>query len=464
MSKVQSIQLGGLRGFDELQKIELAIPDGATGSGLTIVVGANNSGKSTLIEAMRALVQQGTTSFSSGKRNAKFGDKVQMTITDMDGRSKELASIEAGGSQTFWRTNEIPGLDLLVVPSRRGFNAFFSKNSPIDRESFSSQYGIPALRSQILDNQFASRLFKINDDPDAKRSFNKLFAQVVKPTPTWTIDLEDSGQYYLKFLWENGQSHTSEGLGEGIVSLLSILDGIYDAKDDSLVVIDEPELSLHPQLQRRLREVISQFACDHQVIYSTHSPYFINWGDLANGATIVRAFKDPRNGVQLREADHDVIKRLGKLKDDLFNPHILGLDAAEVFFLEDNVILTEGQEDVVFFKKIDEILGDQMEGSFFGWGAGGAEKMEIFIKLLDSMGYKKVVGILDGDKSSLAAEYRAKFPNYHFEVIAADDIRTKPEVNARPAKNGLFDEKKNFRPEFESATRHLYGRVNQYLS
>lgn len=464
MTKVHTVQVGGLRGFDQLQTLELALPDGTQGSGLTIVVGANNSGKSTLIEALRALAQRQTTSFSSGKRNAKFGDKVQMGITDTNGNTKELASIEQGGSQTVWKTANIPELDLLVVPSRRGFNAFFGKSSPIERESFSSEYTIPPLRSQVLDSQFASRLFRINDDPDAKRAFNKLLAQVVKPTPSWTIDLEDSGQYYLKFVWQNGQSHTSEGLGEGIVSLLSILDGIYDAKDGSLVVIDEPELSLHPQLQRRLREVISQFASNHQVIYSTHSPYFINWGDLANGARIFRAFKDQTSGVQLREADHAVVKRLSKLSGDLFNPHTLGLDAVEVFFLEDNVILTEGQEDVVFFKKIDEALGSQMAGSFFGWGAGGAEKMEVLIELLRSMGYKKVVGILDGDKVDKAGEYRAKFPEYCFEVIAANDIRTKPAVSARPAKNGLFDEKKQFKTEFEVDTRQLYDRVNNYFS
>jgi predicted ATP-dependent endonuclease of OLD family len=464
VTKFRTVQVGGLRGFDQLQTLELALPDGTPGSGLTIVVGANNSGKSTLIEALRALAQRQTTSFSSGKRNAQFGDKVQMSITDTNGNRKELTSIEPGGSQTVWKSFEISELDLLVVPSRRGFNAFFSKSAPIERASFSSDYGIPPLRSQVLDGQFASRLFRISDDPDAKRDFNKLLAQVVKPTPTWTIDLEDSGQYYLKFLWQNGQSHTSEGLGEGIVSLLSILDGIYDAKDDSLVVIDEPELSLHPQLQRRLREVISQFASDHQVIYSTHSPYFINWGDLANGSKILRAFKDQTNGVQLREADQAVVKRLSKLKDDLFNPHTLGLDAVEIFFLEDNVILTEGQEDVVFFKKIDDVLGDQMAGSFFGWGAGGAEKMEMLIELLQSMGYKKVVGILDGDKAAKAEEYRAKFPGYHFEVIAADDIRTKPAASARPAKNGLFNEKKQFKPEFESDTRQLYVRVNDYFS
>ncbi|MBY6413343.1 ATP-binding protein [Rhodococcus sp. BP-252] len=464
MTKFRSIQVGGLRGFDELQKIDLALPDGAPGSGLTIIVGANNSGKSTLIEAMRALAQHATSSFSSGKRNAQFGDKVQMSITDADDNTKELASIEPGGSQTFWKTEEISELDLLVVPSRRGFNAFFNKTTPIEREFFSSQYGIPPLRSQLLDSQFASRLFKINDDVDSKREFNKLLAQVVHPTPTWTIDLEDSGQYYLNFLWQNGQSHTSEGLGEGIVSLISILDGIYDAKDDSLVVIDEPELSLHPQLQRRLREVISQFACDHQVIYSTHSPYFIDWGDLANGAKIIRSFKDGKDGVRLREADPNVVKRLSKLKNDLFNPHTLGLDAVEVFFLEDNVILTEGQEDVVFFKKIDEVLGDQMAGSFFGWGSGGAEKMGILIELLESMGYKKIVEILDGDKVILAEKYRKQFPNCHFEVIAADDIRTKPAVSPRPEKIGLFDNNKQFRREFESDTKKLYDRVNAYLS
>jgi AAA15 family ATPase/GTPase len=49
------IDISGLRGFATNQRLELAIPNGKVGSGLTIVVGQNNAGKSTVTEAFAAI-------------------------------------------------------------------------------------------------------------------------------------------------------------------------------------------------------------------------------------------------------------------------------------------------------------------------------------------------------------------------------------------------------------------------
>jgi hypothetical protein len=38
--------------------------------------------------------------------------------------------------------------------------------------------------------------------------------------------------------------------------------------------------------------------------------------------------------------------------------------------LDDGVILVEGQEDVVYYRKIVQQLGIDMSGSFAGWGVG----------------------------------------------------------------------------------------------
>ena len=49
---VKSIYIHGLRGFGEARTVEFAIPNGNSGSGITFIVGANNSGKTTILEAI----------------------------------------------------------------------------------------------------------------------------------------------------------------------------------------------------------------------------------------------------------------------------------------------------------------------------------------------------------------------------------------------------------------------------
>jgi hypothetical protein len=157
------------------------------------------------------------------------------------------------------------------------------------------------------------------------------------------------------------------------------------------------------------------------------------------------------------------VQNLVGFLDDRNNPHVLGLDAREAFFLEDGVILVEGQEDVVLYRRIADQLGIEIDGDFFGWGVGGAEKMRTIAALLSELGFEKVVGLLDGDRASLLPELEREFQHFHFHVIPADDIRTKPPTKPRPAVLGILDESGNVRPEHEEPMRELLACVNQAL-
>ena len=58
------------------------------------------------------------------------------------------------------------------------------------------------------------------------------------------------------------------------------------------VVIDEPELSVHPALQKRLMALFLEYSKTHQIIVCTHSPYFVNWEAIVNGANLIRVVKE----------------------------------------------------------------------------------------------------------------------------------------------------------------------------
>ena len=116
---------------------------------------------------------------------------------------------------------------------------------------------------------------------------------------------------------------------------------------------------------------------------------------------------------------------ISKILDDYQKPHILSLNANEIFFLNDNVILTEGQDDVLCYKVLFKRANYSAMASFFGWGAGGATNMRYILNILKDLGYNNVFIILDNDQTQIIADLEKEYPNYHFFAIAADDVRNK---------------------------------------
>lgn len=460
---LQKIELRGLRGFATLQVLPFALPDGNPGSGLTTLVGPNNGGKSTVVEAMRAVASPSaqnpsqTRSFTEGRRNKRAGDKIVIRATDGNGNVSGLRTVDSGGSETEWFPAQV-GERIFVLPSRRFFNPLFHKNV-MTRDSYIVNYDMSLTGRGGPLQQFGARLFQVQQK---RTEFDAVLGEVISPVPKWTIDQTDSEQYYLKVETSEQQYHSSEGMGEGLISLLIIIDALYDSSSGDVIVIDEPELSLHPSLQKRLFSLLRKYSADRQILIATHSPYFIDFEALLNGARVAR-LHSTNEGSVISTLSEATVKSLKGFLNNHNNPHLLGLDAREAFFLEDGVILVEGQEDVVFYKRIADQLGIRIMGSFFGWGVGGADNMKTIATLLQELGFEKVVGLLDGNRASMVPELQSEFSQYQFHAIPADDIRTKPKTQPKSAVLGILDESRKIRPEHTEAMTKLLGQVNQEL-
>lgn len=456
---IKNLQIHGLRGFATKQSLALATPNGRSGSGMTVLVGPNNGGKSTVVEALKALSLNSEQSFTIGKRNQKAGDKVFMSITGENNASWELRTVDSGGSECSLIKNgdPVPPNGIFVLASRRFFNPLFGKATWV-RDQYIHSVGLPAARSTASD-EFSYRLFQIQLN---KEEFDNVLQKVLDPVPNWTIDQSDGGQYFLKY--DIGDSyHNSDGLGEGIISLFFIIDALYDSKPGDVIVIDEPELSLHPSFQRKLAALFSDYAADRQIIIATHSPYFVDFAAITNGARVARVYSD-NHGSRIAMLGTKSVETLKGFLSNLNNPHILGLEAREVFFLDDRVILVEGQEDVVFYQTFSEQIGITLVGSYFGWGVGGAHNMEPIAGILHDLGFQKVVGILDADKVAVKEHLANTYPDYSFHNIPANDVRTKPAFPKRPKVDGLAASDGTLKDEYLDVIEELFNRINGYLN
>ncbi|HZW25909.1 MAG TPA: AAA family ATPase [Gallionella sp.] len=449
------IEIHGYRGFREVGVLDFAVPNGEAGSGLTVLTGPNNAGKSCILECLRAR-SGGEVSFTAGTRN---GDIELVTVKYVvNGKDEILKSITKGSSET---TKE--GIDknfhVFVLPSRRAFNPYFSK-STLSREQYVQSSGLPPQRSSVLSG-FEYRLFNTIKDPEP---FNAILNEVLGFKPDWTIDRADqNGQYFLKFF--NGKhSHSSDGMGEGIISIFSIVDSIYDSKPGDVVVIDEPELSLHPSLQKRVAALLRRYSEDRQIVVATHSPYFVDLRALGSGGHLARVTTtDSMTKIhQLGASAKESIRNLSE--GNLYNPHVFGLDARELFFQDDRVILTEGQEDVLLYPRVAEQLSEGIAGNFFGWGVGGAGNIAHLCRILADLGFVRVAGLLDGDKVAEADKLKKEFPAFHFACIPAKDIRTKPARIATEEVSGLLDEKLALKAEHVEAMKKVFADLSAHMN
>ena len=382
MNMIHSISCLGYRGFSTRQILNLAIPNGTPGSGLTVLVGPNGGGKSSIVECFNKIsLARKNVSFSKGKRNLRAGDLVEIAITSDEGQGTLRTS--KGGSET---------------------------TNPLDSCTY--------------------RLIELNNSDSS--AFDKVMERVLGKPLQWTIDQEDNGNYYVKVTKHFGMQHNSDGLGEGILSLMFIVDALL-GNNNELLVIDEPELSLHPQF-------------------------------ISNGGTVSRVFESS-DGSKICAIDERSRKFISSVSHNLNNPHIMGTDARACFFAEDNLIITEGQEDVVLYPVIMRALGMDYYLPFFGFGAGGASGIIEIAHLLQVLGFERIGAIYDGDKRADYDTFVKEFAGSRYKawIIPTEDIRDKEHYEVASKQGLLEKDRKTLKPEYADQMGKIFKEMEDFL-
>lgn len=79
------------------------------------------------------------------------------------------------------------------------------------------------------------------------------------------------------FMTTEGLKYTEAFAGSGEFAVVRIVTSVMEAPDQSLILLDEPEVSLHPGAQDRLVDFLTTSVKKHkhQVVISTHSPAIV---------------------------------------------------------------------------------------------------------------------------------------------------------------------------------------------
>jgi len=318
------------RGFYSKQTFNFAIPDGSKpGSGLTLIVGPNNSGKTTFIEALTFTKHDGNSHrFLGIERHGRRAPII--TLTDTARKTEKITNVN-GGAQVDFEGHRLDELQLEIIGSRRYWTAQYSGNMNFGQ--FNTQSAKQARNAG--DPGTAALLAEVNKDATQRDALTGLMKRLVPDFSSWTVNSREPGGDYLRYETGRGNFHAVDMLGDGIVSLFRIcLHLVNNQADDYTLIIDEPELSLHPNAQKTLRKILSETTAKKQIIVVTHSPHFVDWDDINNGAKVLRLNKHEDNQSVVNELNlaATYMTALGSSVEQWQKPELLDVLAKEILF------------------------------------------------------------------------------------------------------------------------------------
>jgi predicted ATP-dependent endonuclease of OLD family len=172
-------------------------------------------------------------------------------------------------------------------------------------------------------------------------------------------------------------------------SFLALFSQVKKRSSDGRIVLllDEPGLSLHGKAQADLlRYFKERLAPDHQVIYTTHSPFMVPSDNLLSARTVEdvvihKAGEQPdvrgtKVGGQVLSTDKDTLFPL---------QGALGYEITQSLFVGKDTLLVEGPSDLLYLKAMSEELRSRKRTSLDQrWTVcptGGVDKVSAFMSL-----------------------------------------------------------------------------------
>lgn len=155
-----------------------------------------------------------------------------------------------------------------------------------------------------------------------------------------------------KTIWmkKDGKNYSEAFAGTGEARIILLINDLFQAPKNSLILIDEPEISLHPSAINNLKRYILQITLEkkHQIIITTHSPKFTE----GFPSSAIKLMKLEDNGVNIYENidSREAFSRLGEVSgsckrlyvEDRLMEYIVNrvLDLKGTEFIKDNLIVS----------------------------------------------------------------------------------------------------------------------------
>ena len=201
MSYYKELKILGFRGFSQECKIEFAIPNQKEGSGLTILVGENNGGRTSILETLRMLViakkNSNAISISEGRRNRQNSNYVKIVLITEE-EKEIILSTDGDTPNAILKIDNNIQLKIYSLKSKREMNTFdYTSNNPLNREQINEYSLNRDSHSNREGENFWLRLKDI-EKTNKKEEYSQLINEIIGKKLKWVLEVNDAGQNYIK--------------------------------------------------------------------------------------------------------------------------------------------------------------------------------------------------------------------------------------------------------------------------
>jgi len=197
----------------------------------------------------------------------------------------------------------------------------------------------------------------------------------------------------------------------GFVWFFSFLSYFGQQKEEHetplILLLDEPGLSLHAKAQADLLNYMEEeLKPDHQVIYTTHSPFMIDPIHFER----VRLVQDDSMESDAATASEDEGTRVSSdvltVNNDTLFPlqGALGYEIHQTLFIGPNTLVVEGPSDLIYLKTMSALLEKKgrtaLSEKWTITPAGGAGKIPVFVSLIGNQKGMNIAVLMDVDPNA----------------------------------------------------------------
>ncbi len=255
-------------------------------------------------------------------------------------------------------------------------------------------------------------------DLNFRDPLEKFYEAFTKLLPGRTLEAFDEQSQTIQYRID-GVLLPLNSLSSGEKEVVTIVfDFLLRDPHDCIIVFDEPELHLHPELSYRLLRTLRDVGERNQFIFSTHSPEIIT-ASLDHSVVFVAPsnLSRPNQAVQLRE-DDEATRVL----------HLIG-QSIGVVSLGKKIVLIEGTKSSLDKQTYGSIVGPLFPDLVLV-PVGGKESISSFLNAFETVLSKTVWGVdffmlCDGDTSvglaSCSSSRLRLLPRYHIENYFLDE-------------------------------------------